>query len=485
MLFNLRYITNVKTDRFLIKIIERKAPPIGSRRGWWWKETMATIILYNEVNLMMIRFYLPMFLCIFAWLNDNPMNLNSEQIRPDLSLEVRPDQTLSPKQQQEKMKEFLGTEHCSMETILGKRVFVYRTEGKQFILLNRAVSYLGGNGQHPIFKKRVQLPEWFKDFCLEVARQGLSYDVRFIGVYHYEGAVVFVDFIKDTYLKKKVHNSSAHIYINDIYQAMKKGVFHKEDMFGNHIYAVRCNQFSNYLLGRNNGNDELYDLFRKFNEEFIFGQWIYSVDKIKEMHDNEWSQWQQAEWAGWFLEYRLNAFTIEKNITHLMRYVGTSNKGKKEEGKFDFDIWFDRDTFYGDLKASDITHKEALGNDQESFVDCINRYGQFWFVIYEHETLKDSVDTQYRATIERNQYIRSIVPNYSKDDMSYASKMKNSVRFVRMSILELNRITFREVLSVFNQGHQPDGSARKPKFLIKKKDMDKYVVYRYNYVING
>ena len=342
---------------------------------------------------------------------------------------------------------------------------------------------MGGTGQHPIFKKRVQLPNWFKEFCAQT--EHLEYDVRFIGVYHYEGSVVFADFIKDTYIKKKVHNSSAHLYTNDIYQAMRHGVFHKEDHKGNHIYTIRCNELKNYLLGKNAGWQELYGIFHQFNQSFITGQWLYSVDAIKEMQAQKWRHWQQAEWAGWFLEYRFDRFVRQNNLTHLMCYVGTSNKGKKSNGQFDFDIWFERDQFYGDLKASDAHKREAPGNDQAAFIECINLYDHFWFVIYEHETLKDSEQTQYKATIERNQFIRSIIPGYAKDDMSYAKKMKNSVRFINMCVLELNRVTYREVLSAFNQGRQPDGTARAPKFMIKKKDIDRFVVFRDKIAIHG
>jgi len=412
------------------------------------------------------------------------MNLNSEQIRPDLSLEVRPDQPLTQVQQREKLMSFLGREHCSIQDICGRRVFVYENEGKRFILLHRAVSYLGGTGQHPIFKKRIQLPLWFKDLCAEVEKQGLAYDVRFIGVYHYEGMVVFADFIKDTYLQKKVHNSSAHIYINDIYQAVKKGVFHKEDMYGNHIFVTHCSKLGEYLLGRNQGWNDLNTIFQQFNEVFTFGQWLYSTDMIREMHDHDWQHWQQGEWPGFYLEYKFNSFTVDNHLTHLMRYVGSSNK-KKEDGKYDFDIWFGRDAFYGDLKASSVTENRVPGNDFDTFLECINRYGHFWLVVYEHETIKDSEATHYKATIERNQYIRSIDPKHKDDDMSYAGRMKHSVCFVRMCILELNPANFHEALSVFNQGHQPDGSARKPKYLLRKRDMDQYVIFRYSCAANG
>lgn len=405
-------------------------------------------------------------------------NQPSEQIRSDHGLEVADDQVLEKKQQRQALTYYLGEKNCSIETILGSQVFVYRKNGKKYILLHKAISYLGN--PHPIFKKRIQMPSAWQVFCEKAKEVNLDYDIRFIGVYHFQNNVIFADFAKDTYLQHGLHSSSAHIYTNDLYQAIQYGVFHREDQFGNHIYSIRAKDFADYLLGTKTGDNELFELFAKFNNGFSFGQWLYAVDKIKEMHGDNWRHWQQAEWAGWFLEYKFNKFTIDNNTLSLMKYVGTSNKGHKEES-FDFDIWFGRDMFYGDLKASDITKTSTPGNDQEAFVECINRYHRFWYVIYEHDTLKDSEDTCYKATIERNQYIRSVLPNYEKDDMSYRERMKNSVRFRKMTILELNNVTFRDVLSDFNQGRQPDGGSRQKKFLIKKRDMDKYVVYRYTY----
>ena len=143
-----------------------------------------------------------------------------------------------------------------------------------------------------------------------------------------------------------------------------------------------------------------------------------------------------------------------------MRYVGSS---LKREGDLDFDIRFDEEDFYGDLKASDIAKKETPGNDQENLIECIRQFHKFWYVIYEHETLKD--------------------PSYGKDEMSYHERMKNSVKFVKMTIIELNRINYREALTDFHQGHQPDGKERALKFNINKKvlENDNFVVFRYTY----
>ena len=54
---------------------------------------------------------------------------------------------------------------------------------------------------------------------------------------------------------------------------------------------------------------------------------------------------------------------------------------------------------------------------------------------------------------------------------------------MRMTIVELNKANFRDALKTFNQGKQPDGSARAPKFNINKKTLenDNYVVFRYSY----
>lgn len=410
------------------------------------------------------------------------MNIDSEQITLDKNLIVAQDQPLSESGLLGCLMDTLGHQNCTVITVPPrKRVLEYRDGDKIYHLLVRACTYLGN--PHPIFKKRVQLPLWFNEYAKEIERSGLGIDVRYIGVYHYGDEfhgdnVIFIDFQKDTYLEKKGHNSSAHVYTNDLFQAMTYGIFSKEDYFGNRIAAIRRDRLEDYLSDRQPATESLFDLFRKFNNGFTFGQWLKSIDVIKEMHKGGWRQWRQAEWAGWFLEYRFNKFTIDNHVTDRMRYVGNQ---MKHEGDLDFDVRFEDENFYGDLKASDVRQKETPGNDQKNLLECIYLHDRFWYIIYEHETLKDSEETGYEATKARNRYIRSVDASYTKDDMSYHSRMKNSVRFVKMTIVELNRVNFRDALTVFNQGHQPDGSARNPKFLIDKKvlENDNYVVFRY------
>lgn len=412
------------------------------------------------------------------------MNVDSEQITLDKSLIIAQDQPLSEKQLQTCLINTLGKDKCRIIAIPKRKwVLEYKNDGIIYHLLVRTCTYLGN--PHPIFKKRVQLPLWFNEYTNAINKKNPDIDVRYLGVYHYGDQhhgdnVIFVDFKKDTYLTKKGNNSSAHIYTNELFQAMTYGVFNKEDFFGNHISAIRRDKLSDYFKNKTTETNTLFDLFRKFNCGFTFGQWLKALDVIKEMHKNEWHQWRQAEWAGWFLEYKFNKFTIENNVTNQMRYVGSS---LKRENDLDFDIRFDEEDFYGDLKASDINKKQTPANDQKNLIECIYKFDKFWYVVYEHETLKDSEETGYEATIGRNQYIRSVDPSYDKDEMSYHSRMKNSVKFVKMSIIELNRVNFRGALSDFNQGHQPDGKARNPKFNINKKvlENDNFVVFRFVY----
>lgn len=413
------------------------------------------------------------------------MNVDSEQITLDKNLVIAQDQPLSDKEQQECLINALGASNCRLVRVPPRKwALEFRKDGKIIQLLVRTCTYLGN--PHPIFKKRVQLPTWFNEYTNQMKEERPDVDIRYIGMYHYGDEfhgenIVFIDFHKDTYLLKKGHNSSAHVYTNDLFQAMTYGVFTKEDQFGNTITVLRQDKMFDYLVGKRHPATNLFDLFRLFNSGFTFGRWLKALDVIKEMYENEWSQWRQTEWAGWFLEYKFNRFTIEEHLTNQMRYVGSS---MKRDGDLDFDVRFDEADFYGDLKASDITKKETPGNDQQNLMDCIYRYGKFWYIIYEHETIKDSEENDYEATRARNRFIKSVDPKYSKDDLSYKTRMKNQVKFVKMSIIELNRVNFRGALKDFHQGHQPDGSPRALKFNINKDVLnnDNYVVFRYTYV---
>ena len=408
-------------------------------------------------------------------------NIKSEQLRSDLSLELDKDQPLSKKKMSDILMDLLGRENCYFEKESGKKVFCYNHGGKKKVLLLSAVTYMGGNGQHPICKKRIQLKKWYKD-VVDFYKNDKKTDVRFIGVYHYKSNIVFIDAMKETYISKKMNSSAAHIYTNDLFQAMKEGIFKRVDKNGNEVIAIKCIKFKDYIDEKISTRDNnLFSIFEMFNERFDFNHWLSAVDIIPEMHKAGWNKWKETEWPGWFLEYRMSKFIDDNDLKDRIMYVGSSHK---KVGELDFDLWFGEEKFYGDLKASDILKKETPGNDKENFVECINKYDRFWYVVYEHDTIKDS-DRNYEATKFRANYIRDHNEWPKKkpwDEMSYHSRMKNSVKFVKMFIIELNRVNFREALDDFNQGRQPNGGKRAAKFKITKNNIENFVVFQQDFV---
>ena len=202
------------------------------------------------------------------------MNVDSEQITLDKNLVIAQDQPLSDSQLQQCLTSVLGIGNSRIVRIPPRKwVFEYMEDGKTIHLLVRTCTYLGN--PHPIFKKRVQLPLWFNEYTNLMHIERPDVDIRYIGVYHYGDVfhgdnIVFVDFQKDTYLLKKGHNSSAHVYTNDLFQAMTYGVFTKEDKYGNTITTVRKDRFKDYLIGKHIQSSNLFDLFRQFNCGFSF-----------------------------------------------------------------------------------------------------------------------------------------------------------------------------------------------------------------------
>ena len=400
----------------------------------------------------------------------------SEQITPTLSIVYDYDQKLTKISEFESaFKEALG----NIEVIKynNNRIYKYTHNNHDTYFLTGAITWL--SNPHPLFKKRLQLKKWYRDVYEEFNFKENS-DVRIVGIYRYDGMHIFVEFDTEKYMKNKLNSSSAHVYSNDLYQALKNDYFTKIDQKGNKITTIASRNFKKYI---DNGHvpakhekpmkSTIFDLFAKFNNGFSFGEWITAVSAIEKMKSKKWYQWKGTEWAGWFLEYELNEFIEQEQCQNTMMYIGN----KKTSDLLDFDLYFKNDEFYGDLKASDITKKEAPGNDKDATLEAINYNGKLWYVIYEHETKKD-IDYNSEMAIARMELIGKPYKEGSK--ISYKTRMKHSVNFKKMKILELNRINMHEVLRDFNQGRNSDGNERKAKFRITKKNIDNFTVYSYN-----
>jgi hypothetical protein len=398
----------------------------------------------------------------------------SEQILPNLSIVYDYDEPLTTRE------EFLTILNNSLNTkceILiykinprdKKIVYVYKHDNITDYFLVGSITYL--SKPHPLFKKRFQLKNWFKNFYFEYFQKENT-RIWMLGIYHYKGLYIFADFNINDYINRKLNSSAAHIYTNDLYQGLTNNLFKKIDKNNNHIQVISNRFFKEYINGKTIENP-IFKLFKKFNKNFAFGKWIPADYAIKKMKDSNFYQWKGTEWPGWFLEYEFSSFIIAENCHGEMIYLG-NNKDKK---LLDFDIFFPIGNFYGDLKASDINKDKAPGNDQYNVLEAINRYQKLWYVIYEHNTKKDILHNNEMA-LKR---MKLLGVKKLDGNISYAKKMKHSVEFVQMKIFELNRVNLNETLSNFNQGHQPNGGKRAPKFLINKNNIDNFIIFSYEY----
>lgn len=393
-------------------------------------------------------------------------NVVVDQIRPDGVLVDDVDTSLTETQKNELLTAALPG--ATMEKYAGQRVVRYRDQ----ILLRAQITYLGIPWE--TFKKRIQIPRRWVDVYHQAVSDGLT--PRFVGIYHYGEVTVFVDFDPTTYVTRKANNSAAHVATNDLFQAQTIGLFSRTDRNGNRLVSVRDDLFAEYLQGRAREENPYVDTFDRFNAEFLNQGRIDALDAVQEMHRAQWPDTMQGEWAGFYLEYRLDAFLRYSGAQQLVAF-----QKLKKRGDLDYDLVFHDGlhvAFLGDLKASNIAAIESPGNDAESIKRCVADYGRFWYVIYEHETWhsRNEEDMPVRAW---NEWRKSTgyVGRKEYDPLSYAKRFKSAVDFTRMQILEVNEANFRVVLGDFNQGRQPGGAPRALKVMIDKRNIDNFLIF--------
>lgn len=388
-----------------------------------------------------------------------------DQIGPTGELIADVDTTLSNIEKDELLLDALPG--ASIERYAGERVVRFDDQ----VILRKQVTHLGN--PWPGFKKRIQIPRRWLEVESRAAAEGLV--TRFIGIYHFRQVTIFVDFDPTTYVQRKANNSAAHVATNDLYQAQTLGQFSRVDRNGNRLTSVRADQFAYYLRQGALPRHPQIDVFREFNAQFLDAGLLDALVAVKAMHAASWPDAFQGEWPGFYLEFRLDSFLRTRDLTHHVQFQKVKGQG------FDYDLvfktWGDV-AYFGDLKASDVRALEAPGNDAEDIARCISQFGRFWYVIYEHETAhaRNNGDV---ATIAWNEWRRSAghEPRKEYNPLSYRTRFKESVRFVRMSILEVNRANFAVVLGDFRQGRQPDGASRELKVMIKKENVDNFLVY--------
>lgn len=393
-----------------------------------------------------------------------------DQIAPDGALVRDFDKTISGKRRRDLLLAALPG--ATVEWFSGVSVVLYEDQ----LILSKQVTYLGKPWES--YKKRIQIPGDWIAVHAHARYAGLT--PRFIGVYQYDDTTIFVDFDPRTYVERGLNNSSAHVATNDLFQAQALGQFSREDKNGNRITSVRADQFLSYMRSGYDEKNPHIDALDRFSSEFLDGTRIDALTAIQEMYAAKWPDKFQNEWQGFYLEYRLNGFIQNHRLDHVIVV-----QKEKRKAEYDYDLRLLRNgatDHFGDLKASDIGTKDSPGNRADKFYECLDEFGRFWYVIYEHKTWK-ARDNRNLATIAWNEWRRSVghvQTGGGYNPLSYADKFKEAVRFDRVRVLEVNEANAGIVLGDFQKGfgqYQGKGNPRKEKVMIRKKDIDNFLIY--------
>lgn len=454
-------------------------------------------------------------------------NVLVEQVTQEGLLIEGYDESLSPSEIYERISKYFP--EISKDSS-DPRVYVGNHQGHKFAIRCKNVTYLGN--PHPHFKKRIQIADDLYDFyhlALSIKAEPIL-----LGIYSFDNNTIFVDFKIDTYIEKKAHNSSAHIYVSDLAAATEDGYFQKIDYFGNTVTAIRPDIVSVYLdeffgvedstkpemtksietafkekqpsipEGRQVGelqvlqkdgaretvvrektgvSDEDFD--RLVTYATAFRRDI--VPKVKKFFESEEKDWKgiecyqkmitanyrnkyQPEWVGFFLEFEFEKYLKDNKLNYLITYAQD-----KTTGGIDLDLYFPTIESYGDLKAHSEESRGIQGNDWDTIFGIINGQDEkshVYYIVCEHSTEKDSLH-DYEVTKFWNKAQRK------SNLMSYSARMKNRVRLKRVYILDIN-YSNREYLTKFKQGLNSNGKPREPKIMIEQDNLQHFIVDQMN-----
>ncbi len=383
------------------------------------------------------------------------------------------DQTLSTKEIDDLYKDMFGLN--------------FTKDRKQCILFNKVgvltanVTYLGN--PHPIYKKRIQLKDYYPEYAKSNSDKGLK--TIFVGIYTYNETRLFVVFEPGTYLKKKSHNSSAHVFSMNLQYAQRAGEFFKTDGFDNKVHIFKPEHFKEYvksLAGIEPVVSDYEDVIKTIKDYFVsffssFQKDWNGIKSYKEMISNGYQNARQNRWPGWYFEYLFRNY-LQSHETKDIAW----NSNKKKDG-IDLDLVFPtKEWVYGDLKADQID-EDILGNNFESFEKVVVQHnGVVYYICALYKAEKDS----------KHDYVTSKFWNSLRDeDKKYKNdvelqnragkQMKYSVKIESINILKIDKNMY-EILkeNPFNQGRNSDGKPRNPKLKVKKDMISALSVYAMN-----
>lgn len=378
-------------------------------------------------------------------------------------------------------------------------------DGVKYSILVKNITYLGN--PHPTYKKRIQITGLI-DFYMKSIEQNCI--PLLLGIYKYNDNIVYCDFNIRNYLYKKSNNSSAHIYTDDIINAVLHGIFQKEDSFKNIITVFRPNCIKYFLQDKFENTIKKEDINSITSENYRYkhpcsrslniyeNNVIYDtsdmqdilVSMFKNFFNQKTKKWNgiecyqlmiadnyknkfQPEWAGFFLEFEFGKYIKRQKLEKFVKY----NQDKTKNG-IDLDLYFPFLNSFGDLKAHSSHSKAIQGNDWNTIFDILNstQYNNhIYYIVCEHDTFKDK-DYNYETTKFWN-------IQQGKDKIgklySYKDKMKHHVELKKCYILDINNFN-SQYLKKFKQGVNSNGKLREPKIMIEHDNLDKFILKEFD-----
>ncbi|MCR4694403.1 MAG: hypothetical protein K5773_03655 [Pseudobutyrivibrio sp.] len=410
-------------------------------------------------------------------------NILVEQVTKDGGIEIDYDISLAPSEIYEYISNYFPNISHSPED---QRFILGEYKGHKFAIRCKNVTYLGN--PHPLYKKRIQIGDELKVFCDYAKSIGAT--PILLGLYTYCDNTLFVEFGIETYGTKSSHNSSAHIYTDDLAIAAEENYFQKIDFFGNRVTAFTPEAVEAFLddvlqvesvascedipapvgaladsIPAENVGQFATDIL-PYIRDFFAGldkQW-QGIDCYRQMIEDDYRNKYQPEWVGFYYEYAFEKYLEKKGIHDKIRYAQD-----KKAGGIDLDLYFPGLMQYGDLKAHSLDSPAIAGNDRATIFNIINKPGgRVYYIVLEHSTVKDR-DCDYVVTQFWNR------AQGKTNLMSYANRMKNSVKLLRAYVLDINADN-KCYLNIFRQGINSNGKPRPPKIMIDKESMDHFIV---------
>lgn len=365
-------------------------------------------------------------------------------------------------------------------------IIVGEYSGHKYSIRCKNITYLGI--PHPIFKKRIQISDDLFDFY----RKSIEIDATplLIGVYSYEGNTLFTEFGIDTYITKKAHNSSAHVYTSDLSAASIDGYFQKTDYFDNRVTVFRSDMVNVFMDSLFNAvpfeyipdivpsqDDPLYNhllntaILPRIMAYFThIGKYWTGIRCYREMFNDNYSKKGWAEWPAAYLEY-----SFEKYLTNNELHDYITFFQDRTTGGIDLDLKFPPINAYGDLKAHSISSRGIPGNDYDTIMRVLRSTtvsNHIYYIIAEHLVARDS-EFDYEVTTLWNTLLEK------KDLYSYSGKMKHDITLTKVLILDINPSNM-EYLTIFRQGVNSNGRPRQPKIMIEHTNLSHFILKEVN-----